>query len=545
MCSFASAGVESRHGSLLKDGLRDGRVEAQEYALWSLSNINDTTSKEAIVHTGGINPLITSLGSGKLSPAAQEHAAAVLSGLAPIGQNAVAIRDARGIDPLVSLLSQGNTGAKEHSAAALAQLALRAGAALEIAEAGAVSAFVSWLADPSLGPPDVAARALSEIALDTPDTQAQIAEEGAISPLVVMLSASLPNPMVRSNSVASTPAPMTRTNTVASLEMASAIRDQRKLRDLYSGTSANSAKLSNTAAGALATLAKGNVVNQITIAEEEGIKPLVDLLKDGALSTIHENATRALWHLGEYEDNQSAIARAGGIVPLVGLLSSDNELTSQYASAALKSLARNHTENQIALAKAGAIEPLVKLLGSDSKETQEHAVGALLYLASQDEESRNAVVKRLVAVLNARNAGAQMKSAEALAVLAARTVENRKAITAAKAIEPLVHLLGDGRRARSETPQERAAAVLADLARLNENRVAIVKAGAVSPLVCMLSSDAPEAQRHAAGALSQLAAIGSNKTVIAEAGAIRPLVALLKGGTSTVEARKFTAAGTR
>ena len=74
-------------------------------------------------------------------------------------------------------------------------------------------------------------------------------------------------------------------------------------------------------------------------------------------------------------------------------------------------------------------------------------------------------MKKLVAVLDVRNAAAQMKAAEALAVLASRTTENRKAITAANAIPSLVKLLGDGRRTRTGTPQERAAAVLADLAR--------------------------------------------------------------------------------
>ena len=104
---------------------------------------------------------------------------------------------------------------------------------------------------------------------------------------------------------------------------------------------------------------------------------------------------------------------------------------------------------------AGAIEPLVALLGSDSAETQEHSVGALLFLASHDEESRNAVVKRLTMVLDARNAAAQMKAAEALAVLAAKSSEVRTAITAANAIAPLVTLLGDGRRVRSATPPAR------------------------------------------------------------------------------------------
>jgi hypothetical protein len=67
-----------------------------------------------------------------------------------------------------------------------------------------------------------------------------------------------------------------------------------------------------------------------------------------------------------------------------------------------------------------------------------HQVGALLYLASHDAESRNAVVARLVLVLSLRNAAAQMKACTALAVLAARSGENRKAITAANAVLPLV-----------------------------------------------------------------------------------------------------------
>jgi hypothetical protein len=47
--------------NLLKDGLKDGNVEAQEYALWSLSSITDAVSREAMVATGGIPALIASL----------------------------------------------------------------------------------------------------------------------------------------------------------------------------------------------------------------------------------------------------------------------------------------------------------------------------------------------------------------------------------------------------------------------------------------------------------------------------------------------------
>ena len=132
--------------------------------------------------------------------------------MAPIAQ---AIKEGGGIEPLCQLLRRGNPSAKVRAATTLGELAhasahhgahhailspqvraattlgelaLRAGAALDVAKAGAISSFVSWLVDPNLGQPEVAAAALSDIALDNPDTQAQIAEEGAIEPLVAMIA---------------------------------------------------------------------------------------------------------------------------------------------------------------------------------------------------------------------------------------------------------------------------------------------------------------------------------------------------------------------
>lgn len=497
---------------LLRDGIKDDRIEAQEYALLSLSSTSDAAAREACVKSGGISALIDSLRGGKLSAIAQEHAATVLSSLAgAAAENALSIKESGGIEPLVRLLTSGIKDAKKCAALALAQLARHAEAGSDIAVAGGVTAFVTWLEDPNQGPPDVAGRALAEISLDNQDTQSQAAEEGAIPPLIALVKgwgdakaavAGLPgNLSSRATSV------------IAAL------------------------RLANVAALTLATLAKDNVVNQIMIAEEGGIPPLLDLLKDKT-KTAHENATKAIWHLAQQEDNQTSIPAAGGIVTLVGLLTTGSEITQQYAAAALRSLARDHLENQIALTNAGAIHPLAALLGSPLKEVQEQSVGALLYLASNDKVSRNAVVERLVAVLHVRNAAAQMKAAKALAVLAGRSADNRKAITSANAILPLVKLLGDGRRVKSSTPQERAAAVLADLARLSENKVAIMGAGAAEPLVNMLSSKSAKAAANAACTLWHLGAAGDNKPIIAKAGAITPLVELLAKGSA--EAQKYS-----
>ena len=95
--SGGSGGAKQCGGlvNLLKDGLLQGNVEAQEYALWSLSSISDTASRSAMVEAGIITPLIASLSSGKLSAIAQEHASIVLSGLAPAGDNAKVIKGVR------------------------------------------------------------------------------------------------------------------------------------------------------------------------------------------------------------------------------------------------------------------------------------------------------------------------------------------------------------------------------------------------------------------------------------------------------------------
>ena len=171
-----------------------------------------------------------------------------------------------------------------------------------------------------------------------------------------------------------------------------------------------------------------------------GIACLVDLLLNQRTGP-HENATRATWCLANTVDHQMGVARAGAIAPLVNLLETGSPATQEHAAAAVEALARGSDENQTSLAKARAISPLVALLASESSATQQHAVGALLFLASHtDSKASHAVIRQLVDVLDNRNASAAMKSASALAVLAARSASNRTAIFQAKAVPPLVRL---------------------------------------------------------------------------------------------------------
>ena len=124
------------------------------------------------------------------------------------------------------------------------------------------------------------------------------------------------------------------------------------------------------AAGAIAALSEGNEFNQMAVAEDGGIAPLVELLKNREQPGPHENAIRALWHLSYTADNQLSIARDGSLPPLVTNLSSESDQSKEYAAAALESLSKDCAENQVALSRVGAIPPLVVLLGSERAETQ-------------------------------------------------------------------------------------------------------------------------------------------------------------------------------
>ena len=515
---------------LLRDGLKNERVEAQEYALWSLSMAADAKRAGLMVREGLVAPLIQSLNGAQLGVNAQEYGAFVLSCLA-LDRNAHGeIVEKGGIAPLVALLAASTLGAKKHAAVGLARLALgNPESQASIAEAGALVPLVAWLkiftgtsTDSDASSPEelhtdgdtkrgasrtarisrepaasrelapVAALALGDLARDNSELQARISNEGALRPLIVML------------------------------------------------TNFGEAEAQKSACSALATLAQGHKENQMTIASAGGIGPLVELLKSDRRAS-HENASRAIAMLSSDDTNKQEIAATGGIEPLVGLLSTGNDATQHHAAEALECLGKDCPDNQISLAGCNASVPLVALLSSDSDTTAEAAMRALLCMA-EHQMSQKVVIKRLVEVLNGRSTSAQLKAAGTLAVLSSRSSVNRSLMVKAGAIEPLVGLLGNGQRADIGTPPERAAAVLGDLARLAESKVEIGRAGGIGPLVRMLSSSCKESQAHAVGALFHLSTTADNKTAITTTGGINFLVAFLSSeGTSDRESQRHAA----
>ena len=571
--------------------------------------------------------------SGGLRPAALEHAAAVLHGLATpmaaldpaeLAMNKQDIVVAGGIPQLAALLREGNGRAQRHAALVLGQLTERDDptlayeAQMRIAQAGAIDALVDWLlparvvmraeraqlatavapvgaapqplpaasaevggataaragdgrlgdaavastppsarlvvggptslpaappiAPPpppkatksatkvessstsalstvvtsalSTGPPELAARALSQIARRNKDTQATIAEEGAIAPLLAMLRLEVGAETARGGG-----------------------GGRRSARgaapDLHAVDHAVETR--RWAAAAIAALADDNISTRIEIAEEGGIAPLVSLIlaerESASFSRqaplVVESAVHALYHLASDEDNKLAIARLGGIPPLVRLIELDDEGTDEtmeWAAAALETLARGSHENQLALSRLEAIRPLTLLCGAEQPRTRAHAAGALLCIATPKENLTNVVVP-LVELLELRNPAALAIAAHLLAALAARGVAGRTAVADAGGIPSLVRMLGDG--TNPAQLQIDAAACLFDLARTPNGKSSLAAAGGVSPLVQMLSCASVDAQTHAAGALWLLATVPACQPTLVNAGSIEPLVALL------------------
>ena len=268
----AMAGGVAPLVELLKDGLHDENVEAQEYSLWSLSLTTDASRRATMVGAGVIPPLVRSLEGGQLSEIAQQHAAMVISCLAIDRANHEEMLRSNAIPPLVHLTCHATFGAKKYAATGLARLALENPATQErIFEAGAVQPLVTWLVDGTIGPPETAALALADFAAhENAQMQARIAEAGAIVPLIAMLQITMGTEQQRS------------------------------------------------AAHALATLARGCAPNQALIASCEGIPPLVEILKSSPWSKhagAHKSASYALAMLAADESNKMEIARCATASP--------------------------------------------------------------------------------------------------------------------------------------------------------------------------------------------------------------------------------------
>ena len=107
----------------------------------------------------------------------------------------------------------------------------------------------------------------------------------------------------------------------------------------------------DTAAAALWNLASNNDDNQVSIAREGAVGPLIALLKNGS-DQGKTNAAGALWNLAINADNQVSITREGAVGPLIALLKNGSDVGKFHAAGALKNLTINNAANKSEIKKS-------------------------------------------------------------------------------------------------------------------------------------------------------------------------------------------------
>ena len=233
------------------------------------------------------------------------------------------------IEGLVRALRKGRVAAKTDAAWALHNLARpqrdNGANRIAIAEAGGIPPLVDLLRDGRVEAKEEAARALGTLAHNDDANKVAIAEAGAIPQFVEVLSG-----------------------------WSQQIWAHERL-----------ANAKEEAARALRNLARNNDANKVAIAEAGGVRPLVDLLRNGWQGRSRRYPMEVLHFLARNNDaNTVAIAEAGGVPPLVDLLrdGSNGTDTKWQAADTLHRLAANNDANAVAIALAvGSLKVLVEL----------------------------------------------------------------------------------------------------------------------------------------------------------------------------------------
>ena len=456
-----------------------GSVAAQEAAaaaLASLASGGEVNRLLAIADAGGIPPLITMITSG--SVAGKEKAACALVNLALDPANQTAIARANGIPPLVSLLdfNEGTEATFSHVVDALARLASRdADNQSQIAKR-----LVVLLGTENLVAQMRSARALCNLAADQPSSRVLILNAGALMPLVKLLSSSNGDARSEASAALST---LATNNVESQLAIAS---------------------------GLVALLSSG--ANTAKPASKEATPSPADMAAAAAATAAAEDTAEHVTELllrlcGDDVANAKAIAKAGGIPRLVTQLSSRRLKLLDLTIAVLAVLMTDEAEgveNGVECANAGGVKPLVALLTSTGQRAASTRVEAD---ARSGYEAQSRVAATLCAMLQHSDA-------------------SRKAVVSANGLTSIILLI---ERGHDHVAKAEAAGAVRGLALAGgAEQSALAEEGAIPVLVKLLASRNPRCLSNAAGALAALCAgHSSNQDAVTAAGAVQLLVSLL------------------
>ncbi|PIA33260.1 hypothetical protein AQUCO_04200194v1 [Aquilegia coerulea] len=186
--------------------------------------------------------------------------------------------------------------------------------------------------------------------------------------------------------------------------------------------------------------------NKDLIANSGAIKPLVRALKNGT-ATAKENAACALLRLSQIEEHKIAIGRSGAIPLLVNLLENGGFRGKKDASTALYLLC-SVKENKMRAVQAGIMKPIVELMADFGSGMVDKAAFVLSTLVSIPE-GKTAVVEEggipvLVEIVEVGMQRQKEISASILLQICEDNIMYRNMVAREGAIPPLVALSQSG-----------------------------------------------------------------------------------------------------
>lgn len=373
---------------LARDGTDEQKKKAT-LALWSL--IQTVRNGDEFISCGGVEVLAALVRDG--TDILKEHAAGALRGLLATVEAVSPISEAGGIESLVALIRSGNDAQKENAAGVLWNLTADEVGVQAVTLAGGIPPFVDLVRDGTDNQKTNATNALWNMSVDA-DVAALIIATGATALLLAMLRDGNKEEKASAVAILGNVAANVRDGVLADVvaPLVVLVRDGDDLQKTSSadvlsylaGAQAYDTQLAAAGAiGPLVTLLESgndeqkeaalavlyklprrNPANQTAIAQQDGIAPLVALVRHGTNASQLEHAADALWHLAfQHSPNAGMIAAHGGVEALSELVTNQNADLKLSAAEALGFLEIDDKTRKI-VAENGGVGVLVEFIHS-------------------------------------------------------------------------------------------------------------------------------------------------------------------------------------
>ncbi|KAH9785864.1 ARM REPEAT PROTEIN INTERACTING WITH ABF2 [Citrus sinensis] len=289
--------------------------------------------------------------------------------------------------------------------------------------------------------------------------------------------------------------------------------------------------------------------HQQIIVDTGALPHLVSLLKQyknggnsRALSGVIRRAADAITNLAHENANIKTRVRVeDGIPPLVELLKFVDVKVQRAAAGALRTLAFKNDENKKLIVECNALPTLVLMLRSEDASVHFEAVGVIGNLVHSSPSIKKEVIlagalQPVIGLLSSSCSESKREAALLLGQFAAADSNSKVHIVQRGAVRPLIEML----QSPDSQLKEMSAFALGRLAQDTHNQAGIAQDGGILPLLKLLDSKNGSLQHNAAFALYGLADNEDNVADLVRVGGVQKL----QDGEFTVQPTKDCVART-